>query len=47
MDARERPIHSRIVRPGEPMPPDDDWSERSMDERIEAVWELTKIVRTS
>ena len=31
------------VRNGEPEPPDNDWAMATMEERIEAVWTLTKI----
>jgi len=33
----------RVVRPGQAMPPDDDWQSFSVEERIAAVWELTKL----
>ena len=36
-------ITSRIVRPGQDEPLDDDWLSRSPEERIEGVWELTKL----
>lgn len=38
-----REIVSRVIRPGEQEPPDsEDWSDATPDERIEAVWTLTK-----
>ena len=36
-------ITSRIIRPGQDVPPEDDWLDRTMEERIAAVWELTKL----
>jgi hypothetical protein len=36
-------ITSRIVRPGEPEPPDRDWLAVPIPERIAAVWELTRL----
>ena len=36
-----RVITSRVFRAGQ-TPPDDDWSESSVAERIDAVWELTR-----
>ena len=36
----ERHVTSRVIRSGEPVPPDADWLALSMAERIEAVWTL-------
>ena len=33
---------SRVIRPDEPMPKDDDWADQTMAERLEAVWSLTR-----
>lgn len=33
----------RVLRNGEPEPPDNDWAMATMEERIEAVWTLTKL----
>lgn len=39
-----RNITTRIIRPGEKEPVDRDWLENyTMDERIDAVWTLTKL----
>jgi hypothetical protein len=35
-------VTSRVVRPGEQLPLDDEWLEYTLEERIDAVWELTK-----
>lgn len=43
MPRQDRPsISTRIIRPGQPEPPDRAWLDCTMEERIEAVWELTK-----
>jgi hypothetical protein len=34
---------SRVVRPGQPMPVEDEWLGSSVEERIAAVWELTRM----
>ncbi len=34
---------TRVLRPGDPVPVDDEWLTRTLEERIEAVWMLTKI----
>ncbi len=34
---------SRIIRPGQPIPRDDEWLDFSVAERVEAVWSLTKL----
>jgi len=36
-------ITGRVLRNGEPEPPDNDWAMATMEERIEGVWTLTKI----
>ena len=36
-------ITSRVVRPGQPVPADRDWLDSTVEERIAAVWELTKL----
>ncbi len=36
-------ITTRVVRPGEAEPPDQDWRRLTPAARIEAVWELTKL----
>lgn len=42
-DARQAQITARVVRHGAPEPPDDDWTSASPEERIEAVWTLTRL----
>ena len=37
-----RNITVRIVRPGQAEPKDFDWQQMSVEQRIAAVWELTK-----
>jgi len=41
--SRKKEITVRVIRAGAPEPPDDDWSKLSPEERIEAVWMLTKL----
>ena len=36
-------IVTRIIRPGTPEPADTDWMDMSPEERIAAVWELTRM----
>jgi len=36
-------ISARAIRDGAPEPPDTDWLTKSPEERIEAVWTLTKL----
>ena len=36
-------VTSRVIRPGQSPPPDDGWQRASVEERIAAVWELTKL----
>jgi hypothetical protein len=36
-------IQTHVIRPRQAEPPDREWLNRTMAERIEAVWELTKI----
>lgn len=36
-------ISARVIRDGSPEPPDTDWLAASPEERIEAVWTLTKL----
>ena len=42
-DSRSEQMTVRVIRKGSPEPPDDDWSMASPEERIEAVWTLTKL----
>ena len=47
MDVQElgmnrRNVTSRIIRPGQPIPLDDEWLACSVAERVLAVWTLTK-----
>ena len=42
-DSRNKQITVRVLRNGEPEPPDDEWAKATMEERIEAVWTLTKL----
>ena len=42
-DPRNEQITVRVIRDGLPEPPDDDWSMASAEERIEAVWTLTRL----
>lgn len=42
-DPRSKHISVRVIRNGEPEPPDNDWSKASPEERIEAVWTLTEL----
>lgn len=42
-DSRNDKITVRIIREGLPEPPDSDWMMASPEERIEAVWMLTKL----
>jgi len=37
-----RNIVSRVIRPGTPMPADDGWDAATVNERIAAVWEITR-----
>jgi hypothetical protein len=32
-----------VVRPGQQIPPDDEWLDSTIEERIDAVWQLTKL----
>lgn len=34
-------VTSRIIRPGQPIPQDDEWLACSVAERVAAVWSLT------
>ena len=36
-------VTSRVVRPGDAVPADDDWLSRTVEERIAGVWELTEL----
>ena len=38
---RKRVITTRIRRPGDPGPEEDEWAGTTVEERIEAVWQLT------
>jgi hypothetical protein len=42
-DSQNEQIKVTVIRDGAPEPPDDDWSMASPEERIEAVWTLTKL----
>ena len=42
-DSPNEQMKVRVIRNGEPEPPDNDWAMATMEERIEAVWTLTKI----
>jgi len=42
-DARKDQITVRVIRDGSPEPPDNDWTNASPEERIEAVWTLTEL----
>lgn len=37
-----RGVVSRVIRPGVPEAPDDDWTSLTPEQRIDAVWILTK-----
>jgi hypothetical protein len=37
----QRDRTSRVIRPGQVVPRDDDWLDRPVAERVAAVWELT------
>lgn len=41
--SRNEEITVRVIRNGEPEPPDDYWSKATMEERIEGVWILTRL----
>ena len=41
--ASERQITARVIRNGHTEPVDNDWRNSTPDERIEAVWTLTKL----
>lgn len=38
-----RIVTSRIIRPGQPIPLDDEWLACSVEERVAAVWRLTRL----
>jgi len=40
--ARIRTVSSRVIRPGTAVPTGDDWQGTTVDDRIAAVWELTR-----
>lgn len=42
-DSQAKEITVRVLRDGLPEPPDMDWSLATPEERIEAVWILTKL----
>ena len=42
-DSRNKEIKVRVIRDGAPEPLDNDWSNASPEERIEAVWTLTEL----
>ena len=41
--SRSRQMTVRVIRDGQPEPPDNEWPMTSAEERIEAVWTLTKL----
>jgi len=41
-----RNVTSRIIRPGQPIPLDDEWLACSVTERVAAVWSLTLLCYT-
>jgi len=43
-DSRKDTITVRVLRNGEPEPPDNDWAMATMEERIEGVGTLTSCV---
>lgn len=40
---RSEQMTVRVIRDGQPEPPDNEWLMTSTEERIEAVWTLTKL----
>ena len=38
-----RIVTTRIIRPGQPIPLDDEWLACSVEERVLAVWRLTRL----
>ena len=42
-NSRNDRITVKVIRDGSPEPPDNDWTKASPEERIEAVWTLTKL----
>lgn len=42
-DSQDKEITVRVIRDGLPEPPDNDWLMASPEERVEAVWMLTKL----
>jgi hypothetical protein len=42
-NSQNEQIKVRVIRNGEPEPPDNDWAMATMEERIEGVWTLTKL----
>jgi hypothetical protein len=36
-------ITSRIIRPGKPLPSEEYWDKATPEERMNAVWELTRL----
>ena len=36
-------VTSKIIRPGDPLPEDDYWDKFTPEERMNAVWELTRL----
>lgn len=41
--SRNEQMTARVIRDGMPEPVDNDWIAASVEERIEAVWTLTKL----
>jgi hypothetical protein len=42
-DSQNKEIKVKVIRNGLPEPPDNDWLLASAEERVEAVWILTKL----
>jgi hypothetical protein len=42
-DSQDEEITVRVIRDGLPEPPDTDWSLAAPEDRVEAVWTLTKL----
>jgi|KBSSwiStaDraftv2_1062776.scaffolds.fasta_scaffold714025_1 hypothetical protein len=42
-ESQKEQITVRVIRNGAPEPPDNDWSKATPEERMEAVWTLTKL----
>jgi len=44
--AKRKKITSRIIRPGDPVPDQQDWRSATPEERMNAVWDLTLLCLT-